>query len=199
VLLVFRFICLAPGRDAFALVLAILFIVIFSVGFPAFVTIKLVTTKAKDVFAYDSRIRYGALWEQLKYKKIWFTAVIFWKRSIIAAIIGILAAGQEGIISLIISIIITLAYAIFFMIPNVDPFLDSTTKITELVAALADIISFGLAIAFTVSYTDQNHVYTIIIAVVQYLSWLTAIICYVIQWLRMENVNTLGQLISGGN
>jgi len=83
------------------------------------------------------------------------------------------------------------------MLPFIDPFLDGTTKITELVAGIADILSFGFAIAFTISYTDQNHLYTILIAVCQYLSWLVAIICYIIQWFRMEDVNTVGQLLGG--
>jgi len=84
------------------------------------------------------------------------------------------------------------------MLPSIDPYLDPTTKITELVASIADIISFALAFSWIISYTDQNHFYTIIIASAQYLAWLTAIICYIIQWLRLEDVSSFGQLLQGG-
>jgi len=82
------------------------------------------------------------------------------------------------------------------MLP-IDPFLDGTTKITELVSGFADLLTFGFAIAFTISYTSNNHVFTIIIAAAQYIAWLCCIICYIIQWCRLEDVNTIGQLLGG--
>jgi len=169
---------------------SIIVLIVFGLGLPA-LSFGLTFGRAKQLFRYEWRAKFGAFYSTFHFNRPYFQLVILAKKAVAGLLIGFMAApldkptlafGQVfGAIGVYIIFIIVICLT--------RPYLDKVHLILEVGLNILSIVSIGMALT---NYASPSLIGDIIFLLLQIIALLIILGAFIHCWLAMEKVNCCG-------